>query len=77
VAAATLAWTPGTPSTISSRSTGPCGAARGRAAAIGASVDWIANFALIEVFPAWHNAIGLTRLPAHIPPWLGSYQDAG
>ena len=22
-------------------------------------VDWIANFALIEVFPAWHNAIGL------------------
>jgi len=23
------------------------------------SVDWIANFALIEVFPAWHNAIGL------------------
>ena len=26
---------------------------------IGASVDWIANFALIEVFPAWHNAIGL------------------
>ena len=34
-------------------------AVRGRAAAIGASVDWIANFALIEVFPAWHNAIGL------------------
>jgi SP family arabinose:H+ symporter-like MFS transporter len=32
---------------------------RGRAAAIGASVDWIANFALIEVFPAWKNAIGL------------------
>ena len=28
-------------------------------AAIGASVDWIANFALIEVFPAGHNAIGL------------------
>ena len=34
-------------------------AVRGRAAAIGASVDWIANFAIIEVFPAWHNAIGL------------------
>ncbi len=34
-------------------------AVRGRAAAIAASVDWIANFALIEVFPAWHNAIGL------------------
>jgi hypothetical protein len=34
-------------------------AVRGRAAAIGASIDWIANFALIEVFPAWHNAIGL------------------
>jgi Sugar (and other) transporter/AAA ATPase domain len=34
-------------------------AVRGRAAAIGASVDWIANFALIEVFPAWKNAIGL------------------
>ena len=34
-------------------------AVRGRAAAIGASVDWVANFAVIEVFPAWHNAIGL------------------
>ena len=34
-------------------------AVRGRAAAIGASVDWIANFAVIEVFPAWHSAIGL------------------
>jgi MFS transporter, SP family, arabinose:H+ symporter len=32
---------------------------RGRAAAIGASVDWIANFALIEVFAAWQKAIGL------------------
>src|SRR5450755_2855537 len=32
---------------------------RGRAAAIGASVDWLANFAIIEVFPAWHNAVGL------------------
>jgi len=34
-------------------------AVRGSAAAIGAAVDWIANFAVIEVFPAWHNAIGL------------------
>jgi MFS transporter, SP family, arabinose:H+ symporter len=34
-------------------------AVRGRAAAIGASVDWIANFALIQVFPVWHNAIGV------------------
>jgi MFS transporter, SP family, arabinose:H+ symporter len=34
-------------------------AVRGRAAAIGASVDWIANFAIIEVFPAWHKAVGL------------------
>jgi sugar porter (SP) family MFS transporter len=34
-------------------------AVRGRAAAIGASVDWLANFALIEVFPAWQTAIGL------------------
>jgi SP family arabinose:H+ symporter-like MFS transporter len=34
-------------------------AVRGRAAAIGASVDWIANFAVIEVFPAWKNGIGL------------------
>jgi Sugar (and other) transporter len=22
-------------------------------------VDWLANFALIEVFPAWQNGIGL------------------
>ena len=34
-------------------------AVRGRAAAIGASVDWLANYALIEAFPAWHRAIGL------------------
>ena len=34
-------------------------AVRGRAAAIGACVDWLANFALIEAFPAWHNAFGL------------------
>jgi len=32
---------------------------RGRAAAIAAAVDWVANFALIEVFPAWQNAWGL------------------
>ncbi len=34
-------------------------AVRGRAAAIGASVDWVANFALIQVFPASQQAIGL------------------
>jgi uncharacterized membrane protein len=34
-------------------------AVRGRSAAIGASVDWIANFAVIEVFPAWKSGIGL------------------
>ncbi|MDQ6900439.1 MAG: sugar porter family MFS transporter, partial [Candidatus Dormibacteraeota bacterium] len=34
-------------------------AVRGRAAAIGASVDWVANFALIQVFPAAQQAIGL------------------
>jgi MFS transporter, SP family, arabinose:H+ symporter len=34
-------------------------AVRGQAAAIAASVDWIANFALIEVFPTWQKAIGL------------------
>jgi SP family arabinose:H+ symporter-like MFS transporter len=32
---------------------------RGRAAAIGAAVDWVANFALIEVFPSWQNSWGL------------------
>jgi hypothetical protein len=32
---------------------------RGRAAAIGAAVDWIANFALIEVFPSWQSGWGL------------------
>ena len=32
---------------------------RGQAAAIGATVDWLANFALIEVFPASQRAIGL------------------
>jgi len=34
-------------------------AVRGQAAAIGATVDWLANFALIEVFPTWQAAIGL------------------
>jgi len=34
-------------------------AVRGRAAAIGACVDWLANYALIEAFPAWHTSIGL------------------
>jgi SP family arabinose:H+ symporter-like MFS transporter len=34
-------------------------AVRGRAAAIGACVDWLANYALIEAFPAWRTAIGL------------------
>ena len=29
------------------------------AAAIGAAVDWVAKFALIEAFPAWQNAWGL------------------
>jgi sugar porter (SP) family MFS transporter len=32
---------------------------RGQAAAIGATVDWLANFALIEVFPASQRTIGL------------------
>ena len=34
-------------------------AVRGRAAAIGATVDWVANYALIEAFPASQRAIGL------------------
>ena len=34
-------------------------AARGRAAAIAAAVDWLANFALIEAFPKLQGAIGL------------------
>ncbi|MBO0834033.1 MAG: sugar porter family MFS transporter [Actinobacteria bacterium] len=34
-------------------------AVRGQAAAIAATVDWIANFALVEVFPVWQNSIGL------------------
>lgn len=32
---------------------------RGRAAAVAASVDWLANFAIIEIFPALDKAIGL------------------
>ena len=32
---------------------------RGRAAAIAASVDWLANFVIIEIFPALQTAIGL------------------
>ena len=35
---------------------------RGREAAIGAAVDWVANFALIEAFPAWQNAWGLAAV---------------
>ena len=35
-------------------------AVRGQAAAIAATVDWVANFALIEVFPVWQNAISLS-----------------
>src|SRR5487761_1501482 len=34
-------------------------AVRGRAAAIAACVDWLANYALIEAFPVWRNSIGL------------------
>jgi hypothetical protein len=32
---------------------------RGRAAAIGASVDWLANFAIIEAFPTLNQRFGL------------------
>jgi sugar porter (SP) family MFS transporter len=34
-------------------------AVRGQAAAIAATVDWVANFALIEVFPSWQSSVGL------------------
>ncbi|HYZ53884.1 MAG TPA: sugar porter family MFS transporter [Streptosporangiaceae bacterium] len=34
-------------------------AVRGQAAAFAAMIDWLANFALIEVFPVWQNAISL------------------
>jgi Sugar (and other) transporter len=32
---------------------------RGQAAAAAASVDWAANFVLIEVFPTWQSSTGL------------------
>lgn len=34
-------------------------AVRGQAASVAATVDWLANFALIVVFPVWQNAISL------------------
>ncbi|HEY3941736.1 MAG TPA: sugar porter family MFS transporter [Acidimicrobiales bacterium] len=34
-------------------------AVRGQAASVGATTDWLANFALIEVFPVWNSSIGL------------------
>jgi sugar porter (SP) family MFS transporter len=34
-------------------------AVRGQAASIGATVDWVANFALIEIFPTLQTGIGL------------------
>jgi hypothetical protein len=34
-------------------------AVRAEAASIAATVDWLANFALIEVFPVWQGAVGL------------------
>lgn len=39
-------------------------AVRGQAASIAATVDWLANFALIEVFPTWQSAIGLGAVMA-------------
>jgi hypothetical protein len=35
-------------------------AVRGQAAAFAAMIDWLANFALIEVFPVTQNAISLS-----------------
>lgn len=32
------------------------------AAAFAATVDWLANFALIEVFPVWQSAISLAGI---------------
>jgi MFS family permease len=32
---------------------------RGRAAAIGATADWLANFVIIEIFPSWQSGWGL------------------
>ncbi len=37
-------------------------AVRGQAAAIAATVDWLANFALIEIFPVWQSAISLAAV---------------
>jgi sugar porter (SP) family MFS transporter len=37
-------------------------AVRGEAASIGATCDWLANFALVELFPTWQSGIGL--------PWV-------
>jgi MFS transporter, SP family, arabinose:H+ symporter len=34
-------------------------AVRSEAASIAATVDWLANFALIELFPVWQGAVGL------------------
>jgi len=34
-------------------------AVRGQAAAFCAMIDWLANFALIMIFPVWQNAISL------------------
>jgi MFS transporter, SP family, arabinose:H+ symporter len=34
-------------------------AVRGQAAAFAAMIDWLASFALVEVFPVWQNAITL------------------
>jgi MFS transporter, SP family, arabinose:H+ symporter len=35
-------------------------AVRGQAAAIAAFFDWIANYALVEAFPAWERNIGIS-----------------
>jgi SP family arabinose:H+ symporter-like MFS transporter len=34
-------------------------AVRGRAAAIAATADWLANFAIVEIFPSWQTGWGL------------------
>jgi MFS transporter, SP family, arabinose:H+ symporter len=33
---------------------------RGQGSATGATVDWLANFAIIEAFPVWNSSIGLS-----------------
>lgn len=33
---------------------------RGQAASVGATTDWLANFALVEIFPVWNSTIGLS-----------------